>query len=721
MAILLSFGVLIITVLLVHTFLLYRESREVAERLPRARAARAARDAGEMLERVGEHLSLAASFTDEALRIPPPLIALFQKQLPLLRLVAYDAEGREQWVRDFVATGDMQRIALLPPESRERELAQFFAQVFRGEQYRSAPFYRADGVPQLLWAFPLWGEEGAIRGVLAAYIDFRPWVSVLSYESDITIRLIDAQGKTLWPIRTQGVGGTVPRVPTPADIAFARGDNRVFSYTSPAGTKMLAAWEPLRGTDWAVVAEVPARRVYESVYLSLTILISFGVVMLVMLVVTARFFRRHVHRPLVRMREGVERFAHGDFTARMEESRGDELGLLARAFNAMAARIADEPLHLQKEVEYRTKALEQANEKLARLVRQVQDNARQLMEKEQRLMEANERLRALNRDMDRVGKILVRRDRELSEANARLEELDKVKSEFVSVAAHQLRTPLTGIRWSLMSLANGEMGPLNEDQKTMVRNGLTAAESAITLINDLLDIARIEGGRFDYTFKVAPLAKTLETAVARLRQRARRKGVTLRAEKMPEDICMHYDPDRLEMALENAIDNAVKYTEPHGEVRVTFARKGDKVVVSVRDTGIGIPKEEQHRLFSKFFRAPNAQLMQTSGTGLGLYLMKKIVEGHGGEVAIESEEGKGTTVIFTFPTVPCAPVQQENQGEDPAAAGMHSEGKEDKGALAPNAPDGAQTAPEAPEQRHGGGEKRRGGVREPHKRRENSP
>ena len=268
-----------------------------------------------------------------------------------------------------------------------------------------------------------------------------------------------------------------------------------------------------------------------------------------------------------------------------------------------------------------------------------------------RLTRLNETLNALLRENHEVGKILVRRDLELTAANERLRSLDTSKSEFVSVAAHQLRTPLTGIRWTFNTLLEEEMsGPLTPEQKKVLTSGLKATLRVIALVNDLLNVARIEEGRFGFRFLAQPFEPIVRSSVEASRKLAEDKGITLTLEVRNKEIpAAIVDGERISMVLDNIINNAIKYTPPGGQVEITVWSESSGIYVAVKDTGIGIPAYQMDRMFDKFFRAENAIRFQTSGTGLGLYVVKNIVESHGGRVWIESEEGKGTTLTFSLP------------------------------------------------------------------------
>jgi len=252
-------------------------------------------------------------------------------------------------------------------------------------------------------------------------------------------------------------------------------------------------------------------------------------------------------------------------------------------------------------------------------------------------------------ELDGTGKMLVRRDFELTRLNARLVELDQVKSEFVSVAAHQLRTPLTGIKWTLSSLLKEGEKTFSADQKKILEDAFKATNHLIELINDLLNVARLEEGRFGFNIRQQSLLPLAQKIAERFRLAAKEKGVTL-ITRLPEELPLFMlDPEKMDIVLDNLLDNAIKYTPSGGNVEFAIAMEGDRAKISVKDSGIGIPDAQRHRMFSKFFRAQNAQLKQTSGTGLGLYVSKNIVEKHGGALSFESQEGKGTTFIIILP------------------------------------------------------------------------
>ena len=233
---------------------------------------------------------------------------------------------------------------------------------------------------------------------------------------------------------------------------------------------------------------------------------------------------------------------------------------------------------------------------------------------------------------------------------SREELIGRIKSEFVSIAAHQLRGPLSALKWTLRLLLDGDAGELTPEQISFLQKGYITNERMIKLVNDLLSAARIEEGRFGYEFKETDLAAFCEGVVLGFGQQAAERKVGLSFEKPSEKLPPVYaDSEKLSLALSNLIDNAVKYTPGGGRVRLALRRENDLAVLSVSDSGGGIPKADWHRVFSKFFRASNVIRMETEGTGLGLFIVKNIIKRHGGEISFVSEEGQGATFTFTLP------------------------------------------------------------------------
>jgi PAS domain S-box-containing protein len=229
-------------------------------------------------------------------------------------------------------------------------------------------------------------------------------------------------------------------------------------------------------------------------------------------------------------------------------------------------------------------------------------------------------------------------------------EAERAKSEFVSTVSHELRTPMTSIKGYADLLLMGAVGSLSDDQQRFLTIIKSNTDRLTLLVNDLLDISRIESGRLVLTPRVVRIDDLITQVVTALAARAAERALNLHTDLpqvLPE---IFVDPDRVIQVLTNLVGNACRYTPSGGEIVVLARAKGDEIRVSVRDTGIGISEDDQKRLFSRFFRSDDPVVQDAPGTGLGLSITKSLVEMHGGQIWVESTLGEGSTFTFTLPT-----------------------------------------------------------------------
>jgi len=226
--------------------------------------------------------------------------------------------------------------------------------------------------------------------------------------------------------------------------------------------------------------------------------------------------------------------------------------------------------------------------------------------------------------------------------------IEKMKTEFVSVAAHQLRTPLSAIKWTIRMILDGDVGEINEEQRELLEQTYISNERMIRLINDLLDVSRIEEGRLLYDQEDTRIEDVLDSVIEASQEMLRNKNMVLEVNKK-ETPKVKIDKEKMGVVIQNLLENAIKYTEQGGKIKITLDNDEKNVIFKIEDSGVGIPKSQQDRIFTKFFRAENVTRMETNGTGLGLYTTKNIVQAHKGQIWFESEENKGTTFYFTIP------------------------------------------------------------------------
>jgi signal transduction histidine kinase len=225
--------------------------------------------------------------------------------------------------------------------------------------------------------------------------------------------------------------------------------------------------------------------------------------------------------------------------------------------------------------------------------------------------------------------------------------LSSKKDELVVIAAHQLRTPLTGLKWAIQNLSSANMPDektertVSEIQSTIQRIGL--------IVDNIVASADIEEGRFGYSFSSMDIVDVIQKALVDLGPTIYKRGVVVTFNPPTGLKNVSIDAYRMTTALYNIIENAIEYTPQGGTIAITLTDKGNVLELTVKDSGIGIPQNQTQHLFTKFFRADNAKHMRPDGSGLGLYLAKHVVEAHGQKLWLDSREGQGTTVVIPLP------------------------------------------------------------------------
>lgn len=238
--------------------------------------------------------------------------------------------------------------------------------------------------------------------------------------------------------------------------------------------------------------------------------------------------------------------------------------------------------------------------------------------------------------------------RQLRHTNDKLKALDETKDEFISMASHQLRTPLTSVKGYVSMVLDGDAGKLSASQRKLLTQSFISSQRMVYLIADLLNISRLKTGKFVIEATPTNLADVVEGEVGQLIETAAGRNLTLVYEKPKDFPTLMLDETKIRQVMMNFIDNAIYYSRSGGHVEVKLSETPESVEFVVVDDGIGVPKSEQHNLFNKFYRAGNAKKARPDGTGLGLFMAKKVIIAQGGSIIFKSQEGKGSSFGFTF-------------------------------------------------------------------------
>jgi len=364
--------------------------------------------------------------------------------------------------------------------------------------------------------------------------------------------------------------------------------------------KVLSAWATVPQTDWKIFVEQPESAAFAplsgKIWRTVLILLAFLLAALAASILLAR----RLVKPVKRMRVAAAAIGAGAYEERIELDRRDELGALADEFNRMAANLQESYAGLEQKVEERTRELQVALEQLA-----VKSRA--------------------------------------------LEVASKHKSEFLANMSHELRTPLNAIVGFSQVLRQKLFGEVNEKQEEYLDDILSSADHLLSLINDILDLSKVEAGQVELERGLFSVREALERGIVMVRERALKNGVELELSLDPAIDLVEGDERRIRQVVFNLLSNAVKFTPEGGRVDVSTSKQNGEVMIAVADTGPGIAAADQSRIFEEFQQARSGNGERPEGTGLGLALSRSLVELHGGRIWVESEPGKGSTFTFTLP------------------------------------------------------------------------
>jgi signal transduction histidine kinase len=591
----------IVSVGLTEFYFSYEDSRRAVTSLEADKAASAAVSIGQFIQEMqGDVRKVSNATSDRKARLQDFRGLLGQQKL-ITELTYLDSTGRDCVHAYSFEVGQLDSTACQGDRSRSQEFIQAKA---RQQYFGGVVFDQRDARPHMPIAV---AETAPGTGVIVADVDLRSVVDAIdraqigtagyAYAVDSRGELISHPNVNLVLAHTSFAA--LPQVHTALSGARSTSAEVVTNGQDPGGREVLSAFQGVDPPGWWVFVEEPLSEAFAPIQAAIWRTVLLLIVFIVLAVGTSVLLARNLVRPIESIQAAAAKIGSGALNQRIEIASSDELGALADEFNRMAARLQAYYADLERKVQERTRELATA---LA----------------------------------------------QLDQKSRELEAASHHKSEFLANMSHELRTPLNAISGFSQVLRKGLVGEINEKQAEYLDDVLTASRHLLSLIDDVLDLAKVEAGQIE--LRVAPfsLFDALEGGAVVVRERATMGEVRVSVTSDPGITTVIGDERRIRQVIFNLLSNAVKFTPAGGEVSISAARVDGEIRVSVRDTGPGIPPEDQERIFQEFQQA-EAGKEQREGTGLGLALSKRLVELHDGRIWVDSKPGIGSTFTFTLP------------------------------------------------------------------------
>jgi signal transduction histidine kinase/HAMP domain-containing protein len=523
----------------------------------------------------------------------------------------------------------------------------------------------SSGALSLLVAIPVRNERGEVIGICKESINAETLFSSLrSYKEGKTghAALIDEKGMALYhegvkPLSRKLLSEGEMRILVRNKTELIRKEEGVHRNT----TLLISVQKldnPLlleNGVAWYLCVSQDEEEIFQPLK---QLAVEGAVLLLILLVIailSGSIVGDRFARPIRELQKATGMVMAGAMDYRIKIWTGDEIQEFAESFNAMIEDLRGRQkslLESRLEVEALSKGLEN---KVEARTKELSESQRATMNILEDLTETNEKMKKITGELEMQSWGLQKSNdgikalyQELERKNVDLAKLDRLKDDFVSIVAHELRNPLGVVREAAALILDGLVGPVTEEQKKYIEIIKRTGDRLIHITTDLLDLAKIEAGKIVVNYEPMDLLSMIRQACEGIALRANKKGLTV-AQDFPEGkLEISGDFDKLSQAMINLLSNAFKFTEK-GSITVEVKDLGKEVQCAVKDTGPGISKENLDRLFSKFEQFGKPNVSSEKGSGLGLVISKSIIEAHGGRIWAESELGKGSSFIFTLP------------------------------------------------------------------------
>jgi len=361
--------------------------------------------------------------------------------------------------------------------------------------------------------------------------------------------------------------------------------------------------------------------------------IKITLIIVIVTIIILFFVMRQLINPIKILNIGAQEIGKGNLDYKIKIKSSDEIGELAASFNKMTIDLSES-----------RKAIEEHSKKLEKEV-------------EERTKKVKEDMKEL--ENSRTATLNIMED--LNEAFEKLKELDKLKTEFLTVSSHELRTPITPLKIQIQLALMGKLGKVPKKMEDSLNMMLKNIDQFNFLVGDILDISKIESGAMKFNIVESDIPSILFTSIETLRAKADEKKIKIKTNigKLPK---IKADKERILQVVNNFINNAIKFTDKNGLITIKAIKRKEDILISVKDTGIGMKKDELEKVFTPFVQADSSRSRKYEGTGLGLAICKGIIKYHGGRIWVNSDYGKGSVFYFTLP-LRYVPIKEETSVE----------------------------------------------------------
>ncbi|KYK27369.1 hypothetical protein AYK26_03865 [Euryarchaeota archaeon SM23-78] len=516
------------------------------------------------------------------------------------------------------------------------------------EDYYLGPIYISEyQLPFISISSPIQDENDTIIGVLDAEVDLSPmWdtTSKIRVKKTGYIYVVDQRGRLIAYKDISLVMENLDLKQIQGVKNFLNNIRTSETYTSFNNEKVIGNWKSIDTTGWGVIVELPVKEIFQELS-TLLFLAGLSIILFVLFIaVLLIIVFKKLLKPVTHLQEGVKEVRMGNLDYKIKIISKDELGDLADTFNQMTTDLKESHEKIRRHERELEKLVEKRTEELKKKVKELEDTRTAVLN-------MLEDVSISKGDLEKSQKDLIKLNEALEKANIELKRMDEYKNEFISMTAHELKTPLASIH-GFAGLLKNEKIMANPEQRNYYLSIIIEDSMRLKkLIDDILDLSRIDLGTLKFVFEETDIREAFKGLVKELYLLAAKKGITLKANvanNVPQNFVT--DKSRFIQILVNLVNNAVKYTvKKNKKIFVSASKQEEQILFSVKDEGIGIKKKYFSKIFERFYQVDSSYTRKAVGSGLGLAICKGMVEAMGGKIWLKSQIGKGTTFFFTLP------------------------------------------------------------------------